>query len=485
MHVGVVCKQQSKSSTITRNTNMTTADQAIERRVAVEDIVLDEYQTEAVRRCTDMSSTSNRVIPISGPAGTGKTTIIRQVFDILTKASYSVVLCAPTGKAAKRIYEATGIPAMTIHRLLKYPHPGERDEKTGRPLVTTDPRHNADDPLGEDVVICDEYAMVNREVHSNLIFALKRGARLLMFGDVNQLQPIERTVLARRSDSPFQRAMKKFSGVELQINHRQREGSGISDAGLRILHRQVPRRTSDFELAMTAQPVERVVSLIERLHGEGYDFGNIHAQVLTTSKRSWIGTEKLNITLQALLNRRPRDEMIHVPRHKWIKTKLYVAVGDKVIWTENMYDLREYEEIFDERGKHVGGIAPPNKYILNGESGVLLECFEDGGMVIDVGDRRVDVPGRLHVMRRDGEIVPIDPRRSLDLGYVITTHKAQGSEYRAVIYVLNKTTAFNQCQPNMYTAVTRAREHCVVVSDQSSFNRSLQNITSLMDRKGQ
>src|SRR5690606_29136416 len=126
-------------------------------------------------RCIDMSQ-GNRIVPVTGVAGTGKTTIIRIVYNELREAGYSVVLCAPTGKAAKRIYEATGIPALTIHRLLEYPHPGERDEKTGKALATTDPKRNRGNPLPHDIVIADEYAMVNLEVHSNLVHALKSGA---------------------------------------------------------------------------------------------------------------------------------------------------------------------------------------------------------------------------------------------------------------------------------------------------------------------
>jgi len=102
---------------------------------------LDPKQMEAVERCCDISR-NNRIVPITGQAGTGKTTIMKKVYDELTAAGHKVMLCAPTGKAAKRIKEATGIEAVTIHRLLQYPHPGEVDEKTGKPKKLTLPQRD-------------------------------------------------------------------------------------------------------------------------------------------------------------------------------------------------------------------------------------------------------------------------------------------------------------------------------------------------------
>ena len=116
---------------------------------------LTPTQLEAVNQCCNIV---NRVVAVTGQAGTGKTVILKFVADSLVKAGYTVSLCAPTGKAAKRITEATGYEATTIHRLLRYPMPGEVDEKTGKSLEITRPKHRRSNPLDSDVILVDEYA---------------------------------------------------------------------------------------------------------------------------------------------------------------------------------------------------------------------------------------------------------------------------------------------------------------------------------------
>ena len=160
----------------------------------------DKTQAEAIGACCDIS---RRIVPVTGAAGTGKTTILQNVYKTLKARGHQVVLCAPTGKAAKRIQEATGIRARTIHRLLEYPHPGERDEKTGKTLISTDPKRDRQNPIDFDVVLVDEYAMVSVEVHRNLIDALPHGGIIRMFGDANQLQPIESSKRLQAEPSSF------------------------------------------------------------------------------------------------------------------------------------------------------------------------------------------------------------------------------------------------------------------------------------------
>ena len=161
----------------------------------------DEKQKKAIELCCDKD---RRIVAITGEAGTGKTTIIKEVYrrlysehDVydrnknLVKIVPDIVVAAPTGKAAKRIYELTGIPPITLHRLLEYPMTGEIDETTGKPKTHFGPKRDHDNPLDQKIVICDEYAMVNVELHRNLINALPRGGMVRMFGDCNQLEPIE------------------------------------------------------------------------------------------------------------------------------------------------------------------------------------------------------------------------------------------------------------------------------------------------------
>ena len=170
----------------------------------------DVEQIEAINLCCDLTK---RIVAVTGEAGTGKTTIIKAVYSKLINyidthrrefkrdyiedrdkyqfnAEEYIVLVAPTGKAAKRIFEATGIPAMTIHRLLEYPTPGEIDENTGKALVASSPKRDKFNPIKQKIVLCDEYAMVSYELHRNLIDALPSGGCVRMFGDCNQLEPI-------------------------------------------------------------------------------------------------------------------------------------------------------------------------------------------------------------------------------------------------------------------------------------------------------
>lgn len=443
--------------------------------------VRDEKQLEAIQRCCNIRE---RIVPVTGPAGTGKTDIIKEVYDTLVQHGYTVALAAPTGKAAKRIQEATGIPAMTLHRLLEYPHPGERDPVTGKALLTTVPKRDKKNPLSYKVIICDEYAMVNHEVHRNLIDALPPGGCLRMFGDSNQLKPIERWQI--KLEPPFKVALEKFNGVRLDKIYRQGEGSGIVENGRAIILGRPPRRRDDFVIKVTNQPVNDLEFMCcELLADEGINFGALENQVIVPEKKTWVGTYKLNKMLQAVFNPTPEGGRISLPRHEWDKrNSVAVGVGDKVIWTENSYDLRDYPDRYESEiiGEDEHGVierktfipVPPNKYILNGESGLIVDIDKKSGdLRIDVGDRIVDVPHQyLELSQKSNQLITVDPRTRIDLAYAITTHKSQGSEYKRVIYVLNKSSRFMQDRHNLYTAVTRAREKVYFITDQLSYQYS-------------
>lgn len=433
----------------------------------------DKQQRLAIERCLDMSL-SQRVVPITGRAGTGKTTLLKAVFDNLVDAGYDVALCSPTGKAAKRITEVTGVPASTIHRLLKYPYPGERDPKTGEALAQGQPAHNRNNPMPHDVILCDEYAMVNREVHSNLIFAMKSGSCIRMFGDNNQLQPIEPKT-SRPGPSPFTRALEKFNGVTLDHVHRTVDGSTITMCAGSMLEGKVPRPQEDFRYHYTDQPVK----LLQR-EFENPIYATTKGQLIAPTKKSWVGTIKLNLLLRDMIG--PVTDRIALDRHEWDKDRCLVGVGDKVIWTENQYDMRSLEDqiVKGEYGDEWTSPALSNA-IMNGESGLITEIGDDH-ILIDVGDRVVYVP-RHFTYRSSRGIRTATPYKHIQLGYVITTHKAQGSEYDRVCYVINKSSSFMHCRPNIYTAITRAKAHVDVITDQMSITNSVRRTESLSDRK--
>jgi len=411
------------------------------------DLELDEAQQRAVEDCCNINK---RIVAITGAAGTGKTTILQHVYRDLYNQGCKVVLCAPTGKAAKRITEATGIEACTIHRLLEYPFPGEIDQKTGKPLVTTDPKRDRRYPIEHKVVLADEYAMVSVEVHRNLLDSLPNGGIIRMFGDANQLAPIESSKRLQRLPSSFQSMLERFHAIRLETIHRQADGSSIITNGQRIILGQIPLRGENFVLKFTEHPVETILDFIQDNITEDIDYGSIHNQIISPTKAGWIGTESLNAAIQQLLQPASKH-YIEIERQKWSNVeeqRLYI--GDKVIFTVNNYPLG----------------------VFNGETGIITQFGSNGDITIDFGDKDVTVPNSLEMAGRFGTYYT-NPQKDLDLAYVITTHKSQGSEYDRVCYIINRSRSFLLNRKNFYTAISRARTHVTVITDQQALNISL------------
>ena len=425
-------------------------------------VTYDDKQRAAIDACCDVKK---RIVAVTGKAGTGKTLIMKEVSDRLSEAGYSVQTSAPTGKAAKRIREVTGLDAQTNHRMLGYGMPVDlevEDEKKGGTKVvqvSTGPKYDRSKPLMYDTILCDEYAMVNQDIHRSIINALKSGARLCMFGDVNQLRPIEEDKRLDNQPSAFMAALEKFGGIILDTIHRHDAGSGIATNGALILQGRMPRGSDDFALRQTDNPVRAVQEFVELSLSSGHDYSDSDNQIITCMNKSWIGTQKLNIVLQSMFWDRARP-FIELPRYRIGNVQqppIRVQVGSKVVYTANTYDL----------GRDDGSFA------FNGEVGKVINInYEEGGVEIDFGDRTVIIPPLLVVVYNDGRAVEQDPRRNIDHAYVLTTHKCQGSEYKHVAYVLNKATMWAQSRRNFYTAVTRAREHCTVFTDMMSLSKS-------------
>ena len=411
------------------------------------DLELDTTQQLAVDRCCDLS---HRIVPITGPAGVGKTTILQHVYRRLYSHGRQVVLCAPTGKAAKRITEATGIEAQTIHRLLEYPYPGEIDQKTGKALVNTDPKRDRQFPLEQQVVLADEYAMVSVEVHRNLLDALPNGGVIRMFGDANQLQPIESNKRLQAEPSSFLKMLGKFDGIRLTTIHRQAGDSNIILNGQRIIQGQMPLRKEDFVLKFSDTPVGTILDFVQDNLTEGVDYGTTKNQIISPTKVGWVGTEALNSAIQQLLQP-ATNPYVTIERQKWSNVEEQrIYLGDKVIHTVNNYPLE----------------------VFNGETGVVTAFKDNGDITIDFGDKDITIPVSLEMMGRRG-IYNINPQKDLDLAYVITTHKSQGSEYDRICYVMNRSRSYLLNRKNFYTAISRARTHVTVVTDQQAINLSL------------
>lgn len=433
---------------------------------------LDETQQKAVERCCDMS---RRIVGVTGPAGTGKTTILRNVYDELTAAGYRVGLGAPTGKAAKRITEATGIPAMTFHRMLEYPLPGERDPETGEEPPPGLPRRNASKPVEYQVILGDEYKMVSSDLHRNIIDALPRGGCIRVFGDMAQLPPVEdKHVDKRFRHSPFAQILKEFEGVRLTTIHRQDEGSGIVYNADRIRRGLLPTQADDFVIHKVSDvPAALRAFIVDQLNN-GLSWAALQRQLIVPMKKNAQGTHALNVAMQRLFNPEAVAHGERMTRETW-DSKYPVTIGpkDKMLWTKNTYDLRSVEVRYNEHGFYIQPTIMDQ--IFNGESGVVGDQLNgrEGYTELDVGDRLLQIPHVIREKDQRNNTFPVDFRKRTDLAYAVTTHKAQGSEWDEVAVVISKSMSYMLNRRNLYTAVTRAKKRVHLFCDQFALNKSL------------
>jgi len=414
-------------------------------------VIKDELQEEAIAKAC---STEHRIVGVTGQAGTGKTWIMRRVYKAFEEAGHAVALCAPTGKAAKRISESTGLPATTIHKLLEYTHPGDPDPKTGKILGVSVPRRDQYRRLDQSVVLVDEYSMVNEEINRALLDAMPASGLVRMFGDANQLPPIEPgenfANRGARTPSPFERHLKTFPSTTLKNIYRQGEGSGIVKNGHRIINGMCPQPADDFMISYTMKHQDKIVDYVMT---SGIDFKSLDNQLITPTNKSPIGTIHLNLIVQNLLQADNMRLAKQMPRTSWDAKNgktLQLVPGDKVLWTKNDYNLE----------------------IFNGETGIV-ESLDNDLVTVNFGDRTLAIPPWIEYEDAGGKSKAYDPRVALDLAYVITTHKSQGSEYMNGVYIMGRSAFMLQNRANFYTAITRMRKHVNVISDPQSFQQAV------------
>jgi len=426
-------------------------------------IKFDDIQIDAINACCNMDG--DRIVAVTGPAGTGKTRIIEEVGRRLRAYGYEIACSAPTGKAARRISDLTGLPAVTNHSLLGYGHPIEGDVvddegKKEHYRLSGLPRFNKFNQFPYDVILCDEYAMVNNEIHRGLIDAMKPGSRICMLGDVQQLKPIEEDKRLDKELSIFTQMLRKFKGIILATNHRQEEGSGIAANGVRVLGGKPPKKFPDFDLRFSDQPVESLKKFIREQEEKGILYSSLDTQIITTMHKSWVGTKKLNQVIQTMYWDRSRP-YLDLERHRWEgmvpEQGIRIQVGTKVVYTANSYDLGY------------------GHFAYNGEVGHVAWIDDMGAVTVRMFDRTIVVPPLIVVVTGKGKAFEQDPRKNLDLAYVLTTHKMQGSECDHICYIMNKSTIFTQSRRNLYTGITRARKFCTIITDQPSITKSIRN----------
>jgi exodeoxyribonuclease V alpha subunit len=374
-------------------------------------LALAESQKEAIR-----VALGSKVVVITGGPGVGKTTLVNSLLKILLAKTVVIALCAPTGRAAKRLSESTGLEAKTIHRLL------ETDPRTGSF------RRNEEDCLDCDLLVVDETSMVDVPLMRALLRALPDRAALLLVGDVDQLPSVgPGQVLADVIASgavPFVRLTEIF---------RQAAESRIIVNAHRINQGQMPEVTpiesGDFyfvDAADAEEGVRKLLAIVQERIPKRFGLDPIRdIQVLCPMNRGGLGARSLNIELQHALN--PPGE-IRIERFGWT-----FCPGDKVMQVENDYD----------------------KDVYNGDLGVV------SGIDMEEGELSVDFDGRdvTHGLAELDELV---------LAYATTIHKSQGSEYPAVVIPLS-TQHYPMLQRNLvYTGVTRGKRLVVLVGQRKA-----------------
>ncbi len=400
-------------------------------------LTLSESQRAAVTKALDAG-----VMIITGGPGTGKTTIIRCITHAFSGMGMTFALAAPTGRAAKRMTEATGADARTIHRLLEY-NPQEGFVR------------NKDNPLVYDLVIVDEMSMVDVPLMNALLNALPRGTRLLLVGDADQLPPVGCGDVLRDCLTSG-----RLPVIRLTEIFRQAARSRIITNAHRINQGQMPilsEEESDFIFEQILPP-ERILTRVRDLCQRAFGQLNtseplMDVQVLAPMKKGILGVENLNRVLQAALN--PPDDQ--KPEHLFGETLF--RQGDKIMQIKNDYKVSWCRQ--DAAGAMQEGTG-----VFNGDLGTLY---------------RLDTLNRsMHVLFDDGRLAEYSFTQSdeLDLAYCISIHKSQGSEFPTVLLPLAGGPAMLLNRNLLYTAVTRAKGLVYCLGHRDTVERMVRTVQS-------
>ena len=419
----------------------------VEKRIAAIEketgTVLDEMQKKAVTEAA-----GHGLFILTGGPGTGKTTTINAIIRFFEGEGAELRLAAPTGRAAKRMTEATGYEAQTIHRLLELNGMPEDDRSAGAVHF----ERNAQNPLDADVIIIDEMSMVDIHLMHSLLLAITAGTRLILVGDENQLPSVgPGNVLRDIIHSGC------FPVIELTKIFRQASESDIVVNAHKINRGEpveIHNKSRDFFFLKRydADMIIRVViALIQDKLPRYVNARPFEIQVLTPMRKGLLGVERLNQMLQRYLN--PQDGS---KKEKTLGDRLF-RQGDKVMQIKNDYQME-----WEVRGRY--GI-PVEKGIgvFNGDTGILREINEFAETA--------------EVEFEDGRFATYSFKQleELELAYAITIHKSQGSEYPAVILPVLSGPQMLLNRNLLYTAVTRARKCVTVVGSEETFAEMIRN----------
>ena len=415
---------------------------------------LSEKQREAIELIND-----NNVCVITGGPGTGKTTIIKAVIELYKKHGKKPVLCAPTGRAAKRMTETTGEEAKTLHRLLELMGGDDENLFSAELLVT---------PIDGDIIIVDEASMLDMFLMNYLVKAIYKGTKLVLVGDIDQLPSVgpgsvlkdiieSDEICTIRLSQIFRQAAKS----KIIINsHRVNEGEefiGGSTNQTNVDGEEIDLLDDFFFINETNQESiqKTIVSLCKgRLQKFGnYDFFN-NIQVITPTKKGKLGTKELNILLQEELN--PLEESKNEREYGNIKFR----ENDRVMQTKNNYN------ILWEKGNERNFNKDLGNGVFNGELGKIEKISSKDKTIL--------------VRFDDGKVATYEGNEleQLEHAYSITVHKSQGSEFDVVILVVAQTAPMLLTRNLIYTAMTRAKKLLIVIGAQSTINYMINNNTT-------
>lgn len=406
-----------------------------------ENITLDRLQHQAV-----IESIKHGLLVLTGGPGTGKTTTINTMIRFFESEGMSILLAAPTGRAAKRMTEATGYEAQTIHRLLEVSGNPEEEGNVSGFLK------NRENPLETDVIIIDEMSMVDLPLMHALLSAVVVGTRLVLVGDVNQLPSVGAgSVLKDIIES------KSFHVVTLTRIFRQAGESDIVvnahkiNAGQPIVLDNKSRDFFFLKRMEADQIILVMLTLIQKKLPKYVGASKNEIQVMTPTRKGLLGVERLNLILQKYLNPAENGK----PEVE-INGRIF-RNGDKVMQIKNNYQLEW--EVCTKYGMTIDkGLG-----IFNGDMGIVvgINTFDEEIVVEYDEHRRVKYPYAL--------------TEELELAYAITVHKSQGSEYPAVIIPLLQGPRLLYNRNLLYTAVTRAKKCLTIVGSDQVFQEMIQN----------
>ena len=436
------------------------SDQAVARQLTkIEDnldIELDDIQRRAV-----FEAARSGVFVLTGGPGTGKTTTINAIISLFESRGLHILLAAPTGRAAKRMTEATGREARTIHRLLEVSRMGDENGEFRRGMF----QRNEDNPLEADVVIIDEMSMVDIYLMNALLHAVPVGTRLILVGDSNQLPSVGpgnvlRDILASGA----------FPIVCLTKIFRQAEESDIIVNAHRINNGEEIRldnKSKDFFMMRRSDPqviIREVCQLVRDKLPKYVKTTAAEIQVLTPMRKGELGVENLNRVLQEYIN--PPEE----GRQEYETRGVCFREGDKVMQIKNNYQME-----WEVRGVR-GTIKDAGTGIYNGDIGIIksINRFAE----------------EMEIQFDDGRTVqyPFGSLEDLEHAYAVTIHKSQGSEYPAVVLPILSGPRMLLSRNLLYTAVTRAVSCVTIVGSEEMIRHMIKNAneqkryTGLCDR---